>query len=470
MTAKFSGEELIQAACGEWLNGKMPEKPLAVYTDSRVEGRNSMFLALTGEKFDGHDFLSKAIENGAEALCISAEKKIPADCPVPVLMVNDTLEAYQKIANFHRRRFPELRMAAVTGSVGKTSVKEMLRAIFTAAAGYESKVLYTVGNTNNQVGVPQNLLRLTPEHTYAVIEMGTNSPGEIEPLSRCAEPQTAVVNSIAPCHLELLGSLEGIAEEKAKIWTGMRTGVTLPKTARISGVAVFPHECPGNVILASQSMPFRALRFGTTPEADVRGEYISGDLNGSTIRLTFPDGRSTVIEWAMTGEHQACNGAAAAATALALGIAPEVITAGLKNTSLPGMRMARSEKDGVIYINDAYNANPQSMAAALKMLSGSFPNGKGLIAVLGDMLELGNFEEAGHRETLETALRLLPESRIAAVGKRMSKAAEAIGSPANVYCCENAEKAGDLLKKIALPGNTVFLKGSRGMALEKALP
>ena len=218
----FSAEELARGAGGRWTDGRGTAVS-GVFTDTRQDGSGRLFIALSGENFDAHDFLPAAVSAGAAALCVAESKlgRLPEPCPVPVLAVADPLRSYQGIARLHRRRFPELTVAAVTGSVGKTSVKEMLCAIFTAAAGAE-RVLYTVGNTNNQVGVPQNLLRLQPQHRFAVIEMGTNHHGEIEPLSCCALPQVALVNSIAPCHLEFLGSLEGIAREKSRIFSVCR--------------------------------------------------------------------------------------------------------------------------------------------------------------------------------------------------------------------------------------------------------
>lgn len=458
----FSASELVLATGGEWRNGIVPQGSVAVYTDSRQAGEGNCFLALCGEKFDAHDFLQSAVESGAGALCVARdkEKSVAVTCDLPVLLVDDTLNAYQDIARFHRRRFATLRIAAVTGSVGKTSVKEMLRAIFTVAAGAEENVLFTLGNTNNQVGVPQNLLRLTDEHRFAVLEMGTNHHGEIEPLSRCAEPQVGVVNSIAPCHLEFLGSLDGVAAEKSHVWDG------LPP----DGVAVFSQNCDGVTVLTEKSAGYRALRFGSEDGADVRAEFLSGSLEGSLFRLTFPDGQAFEIEWSLTGEHQAVNAAAAAAAALALGVEPAEIAAGLSRTVLPGMRMARSEHGGVVYLNDAYNANPESMAASLKMLKRSAGIGDRLILVLGDMLELGAFEADGHCATLALARELLPQSRIFTVGSRMARAACTLGNPPEITVCESAAAAGAELKKRVRAGDTVFLKGSRGMALEGALP
>ena len=252
----FTGEELAAATGGRW-RGTPAAEVVGVSTDTRRAGAGMLFLALAGERFDAHDFLAAAAAAGCAALCIDASKesKLPSPCPVPVLLVDDTVRAYQDLGRFHRRRFPGLRLAAITGSVGKTSVKEMLRAIFTEASGDPGVVLATEGNTNNQIGVPQNLLKLTERHRFAVIEMGTNHPGEIAPLSRCAEPLTAAVNSIAPCHLEFLGDLAGVAREKSHIFDALSP----------EGTAVIPADAPAQEVLeeaAKEDKPILILFTG----------------------------------------------------------------------------------------------------------------------------------------------------------------------------------------------------------------
>ena len=447
----FTGAELAAATGGRWLGGTAVERVTGVCTDTRQDGSGKLFLALTGERFDAHDFLADAVASGCAALCVaeSARGKVPADCPVPVLLTKDTLHAYQALGRFHRRRFPELRLAAVTGSVGKTSVKEMLRAIFAeACGGDEEMVLSTSGNTNNQIGVPQNLLRLTAAHRFAVIEMGTNHHGEIEPLSRCAEPSAAIVNSIAPCHLEFLGDLAGVAREKSHIFDALSA----------TGTAVIPAECPAHDVLEAATKKFRCLQFGR----DVRAEYRGGALDGSSFTLYFPDGKNFTIHWALTGSHQACNASAAAAAALALGISPELIAAGLTRTKLPGMRMKITEIAGVCYVNDAYNANPGSMRAGFEWLA-EFADPARLILLLGEMRELGESSRREHDSIVATARRLFPGAEIITVGKEFA------GLDADAHL-ENSPAAAEVLGRMVRPGMLVFAKGSRGIRLEEALP
>ncbi len=445
--SEFNSSELAAATGGRWLTPP-PALLRGISTDTRQAGDGKLFLALAGERFDAHDFLAGAVDANYAALCIEEGKlgKLPAGCPAPVLAVENTLDAYQKIARLHRRRFPDLTVVAVTGSVGKTSVKEMLRAIFTAAAG-EDQVLYTIGNTNNQVGVPQNLLRLTKQHRYAVIEMGTNHHGEIEPLSRCAEPQAAIVNTVAPCHLEFLGSLEGVATEKSKIFTGLVSG----------GTAVIPAECPAREVLAAAAEPFRQLCFGK----DCRGELLDGDLGTSTFRLTFPAGETFDVTWSLTGEHQVANASAAALAALAASVPPAVIAAGLAGTRLPGMRSKITVINNVTYFNDAYNANPASMRASFELLKANRSRYTGMLLILGEMRELGPEAPAAHAETLRLARHLLPGARIFTVGEGFR------ASPGDRHFPTPEAAAPEIS---ATPGEVVFAKGSRGIAVELSLP
>lgn len=447
----FSAQELAEATGGRWVTDPGELRVDGVFTDTRQAGNGRLFIALAGEKFDAHDFLGAAIAAGSGALCIAERKlgKVPADCPIPVLLTDDPLRAYQAIARMYRKRFPELLLAAVTGSVGKTSVKEMLRAIFTEAAGAEH-VLYTVGNTNNQIGVPQNLLRLDPAHRYAVIEMGTNHHGEIEPLSRCALPQVALVNSIAPCHLEFLGDLAGVAREKSRIFCG------LPQ----DGTAVIPADCPAVEVLEEAAKPYRVLRFGEA-SGDVRARYLGGELEGSSFELLFPGGACFRISWKLAGRHQARNAAAAAAAALAAGVEPAVIARGLANTVLPGMRSRITRIDGVTYLNDAYNANPGSMRAAFEHLA-EFADPAHLVLLLGEMRELGGESEREHAEVFGLARKMFPGARIATVGAGFRHA----GAERHF---ETAPDARSFIAE-AKAGDLVFVKGSRGIAAEEALP
>ncbi|OGV59001.1 MAG: hypothetical protein A2X49_15020 [Lentisphaerae bacterium GWF2_52_8] len=462
MTPHISCAEAQTAVRGRWIRNAAPKDKVisSITSDSRRPCPGALFLALPGEKFDGHAFLADAIKQGAEVLCV-VEEKLPKDLNIPenvsVLAVNETVAAYQSLANFHRHRFPSLPVAAVTGSSGKTSTKEMLRAIFAAAYGAEA-VCATEGNTNNHVGVPQNLLRLTPEHKACIIEMGSNHHGEIAPLSRCAEPDAALITCIGRCHLEHFGDLDGVAREKSSIFSFLKPG----------GTAVIPKDCPQRKILEDAAKGKKILYFGNTPDCDVQSIYSGGHLHGSSFELHWKNGPSHKISWRLTGAHQALNAAGAACAAGALGVSPEKIAAGLAECSLPGMRMRVSEKGGITWINDAYNANPDSMAACLAWLS-EFAHPEKLILVLGDMLEIGSTAAQSHTETLQKAAKLIPGARIVAVGPMMLAAADSLSGLTAAKCGSSAEAA-PLVQALARPGDMVFLKASRGTKLEVVEP
>ena len=430
----FSWRELALFTTGWWLRRHpATDASCIVNTDSRSIGPGQVFLALRGERFDGHDFIPRAIDAGASA--IIAETDAPADCSTPWLQVEDCLRAYQDLGAFHRMRWPDMPLVGITGSSGKTSSKEIVAAILRAEF---AKVLATAANTNNLIGVPQNLLRLDDHHA-AVIEMGTNAPGEIATLTHIAAPSVAIITSIGPVHLEGLGSVEGVAREKASICEGLAA----------NGLAIVPEAWRHAV-----SAPKVVTIGGDYQVVD----YQARGLEGSSFGV-LRGGECLTIDWPVAGLHQAHNAAAAIAVADHLGIAPGTVAGALAEFALPGMRMARQEIDGVSWINDAYNANPDSMHALIDCLIGQ-PR---LILVLGDMLELGPDEASLHLDTLRYAQETLPEARLLAVGPRMTAAAAKLG----ITAAPDLDAARELLTPQA--GDSVALKASRGMALEKLI-
>ena len=427
-----------------------------IITDTREDCSGALFLALCGENFDAHNFLDAAVKSGAAALCIEktfADKINPA-WNIPVLLVDDTLAAYQAIANSYKKRFKNLRSLAITGSMGKTSCKEIIRSILVAAVG-EDAVYATKNNTNNQVGVPQNLLNLNSKHRFCVLEMGTNNFGEIEVLSRTLEPDVALINSIAPCHLEGLENLRGVAREKSKIFAALKP----------DGIAIIPMDCPEIDYLVKQTEKFRTMRFGM----DVEVIYHGGNLHGSCIELVFKDsGKRIKLDWSLSGAHQASNAAAAATAALALGIDAETIAEGLRNCVLPGMRMKVARINDIDWINDAYNASPESVAAVLLWLK-EFVKPEDLVLVLGDMLELGEVSSSQHEKVVAQAFELFPEATFIFVGAEMDRAGRTANIPNRCFC-RDSDMAKELIKPFLKAGKTVVLKGSRGMKLEKLWP
>ncbi|MBR7131509.1 MAG: UDP-N-acetylmuramoyl-tripeptide--D-alanyl-D-alanine ligase [Lentisphaeria bacterium] len=450
MAAVFLPDELSAATGGKWLSDLTPAGALAITTDTRCDNKGRIFFALAGERFDAHDFLMQAVDSGCEALCINRNREVSLPANIPVLTVDDTLKAMQNCAAMHRQRFAGLQVFGVTGSVGKTSVKEMLRAICSCASSAD-KVLYTIGNTNNQIGVGQNLFKLDSCHKFAVLEAGTSSPGEIAPLAAMIMPHGAIVNSIAPCHLEKLIDLNGVAKEKSAIFS------TLPD----NGVAVFPAECAGKDILRTAAGKRRIVTFGIDGKGDIFAKFISGELTGSTFDLHFPDGTIHRISWHLTGIHNAINAAGAAALAWACGIPAEIIARALPQTELPGMRMKKTVINGVTFYNDAYNANPASMLASVNLLANASLPGR-LILLLGGMRELGDSSFAEHRNLLALIKEKLPGAITLTIGKEFENLS------GNHW--QTPEEAGKYLLSILKSGDTVFAKGSRGNAVEKALP
>ncbi len=458
----FMIDEIVRAVSGTVLFGKERRLRITrIVTDSRKDCSNALFIPIKGEIFDGHAYLGQAIKMGAAAVLTEPEVEIPPNVAeqAVVIEVANTTTAYQALGRYHRNRINGLKVVAITGSSGKTSTKEMLRSIFIAAYGADA-VLATEGNTNNQIGVPQNLLRLTPLHKVAVIEMGTNHHGEIEPLSRTALPDVAVITFIGSCHLEFLGSIDGVAQEKAKIFSGLNH----------EGIAVIPAEGGGQYILEHETSGIMTFRFGLDFDGDLTSRYLGGNLNGSSIELYFKGIDKTVkIDWKLSGRHQASNAAAAAAAAFAMGVPINKIVKGLSTCTLPGMRMKITERDGVTWINDAYNANPDSMSSSLEWLSEFIESDK-FVLIMGDMLEIGETSQTEHLKVLNKALNLFASSemKLVAVGKEMCHAKETLneGKSARISFYPDSTEAAKALANVIGPGMSVFLKGSRGIKLE----
>lgn len=445
--------EVVAFCGGEIINVNPDVKIKKVETDSRKDLTDCIFFALKGERFDAHDFLEQAIAANAAILCVEKGREIKK---YPCWCVDDTLKTYQKLGAFLLQK-AAIPTVGITGSVGKTSVKEMTRSVLEEKFGI-GKVLFTEGNTNNHIGVPQNLMRLTAEHKAAVIEMGTSSFGEITVLSEIVHPDAALINTIAPCHLENLINLEGVAKEKSAIFDFAQK------------LAVFPADIPQTEQLkkAAEAKKLTIRNFGKTSAADFYYSDFSGSISGSSFVLHCGN-ESVIINWTLQGEHQAQNACGAAAIGKFFGMTLQEIAAGLQKTALPGMRAKITEKDGVHYYNDAYNANPASMYALLKLIAECIANGefelKDVILLVGDMLELGENSLAEHRNILQSASYLLPGAVILTVGKNYAQSA----ADFNVEAFADAVSAGHRLQELLADGKWVFLKGSRSMRMENAL-
>lgn len=456
----FSFSELYDLCSGSWLSSVQPATPAVitgVFDDSRALIPGSLFIAIEGELADGHNFIRQALAKGAAGLIV--EKAPDAallaelrDKSLPCLQVKDSLVAFQQLAGAWRQKFPELQVLAITGSSGKTSCKELCAAIL--EHNFPGKVLKTEGNTNNHYGVPRNLLRISENTAYAVLELGSNHHGEISELARLVDPQYSLISNIGPAHLEYFGDLQGVATEKASLFA---------ETAK-EGTAIYPQQSTGLTTMQNAAKGKKQLSFGDCPEADIRAEYLGLCKDKFRIRLSWKDSaESYEFDWKLPGKHQALNAAATAAFGSAIKLDKEQIIAALQNCSPSQGRMQLFEKDGIIWCNDAYNANPASTKAALLSFAEICQNTEKVVLILGDMRELGKHSAAEHLKVLQLAKEKFPDARIVTVGKEIANAAKELQ-------LENFPDA-DTIKADVLPsikvGAKVLLKASNGVGLHR---
>jgi len=425
-----------------------------VKTDSRGKLLNSLFIPLVGENFNGHAFLSKAIEQGASALCSSEGftlevVRLAKKSGVALFSVENTLTFYQEVARAHRLSFKELKVIAITGSSGKTSTKEILAKLLGEGT------LKTEANTNNLIGVPQNLLRLTAKHKYAVIELGTNQFGEIGQLTEICQPNIGIITSIGGAHLEFFKDRDGVAKEKTDLFVKMAEG----------GTAIFPIEEMNQPYFESAIKGLNSITFGDLNSgADWVGTEVSAMLNESTVLVKNSTCDAIQFSWQLKGNHQAINASAALAAVDALGIfEPSLVIERLSGFSLPGMRGQITEKSGVQWINDAYNANAESTIASLIWLKKVTDSIEGTLhIVLGDLLELGESAKGEHLKVLEHLIKEKQCENLWLVGENY----EAVNSISTARCFKDTRALKQAFYHSLKDGDAVFLKGSRGIKLE----
>jgi len=450
----------LEATRGILVGPKDERRFRGICTDSRHLRAGELFLALKGDRFDGHDFIAQVIEAGAAGVVTARERwEAMGGSPlaVPVIVVEDTLTALGDLAAFWRRLHP-VPLVAITGSNGKTTTKEMVAAIMMR----HCPILKNEGNLNNLVGLPLTLLELTTGHEAAVVEMGMNHPGEIARLTRIAAPDVGLITNIHPAHLEGLGSIEGIQAAKGELFSGLSSRATI----------VVNRDDPRVVQLAT-SFPGRQVRFSTVdPAAHVTVARILGMDHESTRFVLRLGDENREIRIHVAGRHHLANAVAAAAVAWALKIASVAIIEGLATFRPFDKRMEVLALAGGVYlINDTYNANPGSMTAALQTLRALKAGGRAL-AVLGDMLELGERSSELHREVGRVAAREGVDYLLA-MGKEahhlLGGAAEGGMLPERLI--QGADH-GELARKVRAlftPGAWVLVKGSRGMRMEKVV-
>ena len=426
-----------------------------IATDTRALTGGELFVALTGEHHDAHAFAADAVAAGAAGLVVARPIALPPDLDASVLQVGDTLRALQDLAADLRRRVAPC-VLAVTGSNGKTTTKEMLAAIL-ERAGAPERVLKTQGNLNNLIGVPLTLLGLAGDETHAVIEMGMNAPGEIRRLTEIADPDVGLITNVGPAHLEGLGSVEGVARAKGELFTTMR-----PRA-----IAIVNAEDP-HVAALGAAFPGRVVRFGAGTA--ITAEGVRTDERGAAaFRLRVGNG-ATDVRLRIPGRHNVMNALAAAAATSAVGIELAAIRAGLEAAAPIGSRMrVVTLASGVTVVDDSYNANPASVAAALESLAAAPATRR--IAVLGDMLELGPASAAQHRAvgTLAGTLGLAALYLHGDFAGETAAGAAAGMPAAAIHVGANHAAIAAALVADARRGDWVLVKGSRGQRMEEVV-
>lgn len=451
-------QTIVAAAGGRLMQGDPDAVFAGVSIDSRTIAPGEAFVAIRGEVHDGHAFLPQVLAGGATSGVVVAESALPgiADLlrshpQLPCVAVADTTRALGDMAAAHRRGSPAA-VVAITGSNGKTSTRRMTVAVL----GRRFEVLEPARNLNNQIGVPLTLFRLEPRHRWAVLELGTNMPGEIARLAEICRPDIAVLTNVGPAHLERLGSLDGVAAEKGALLAGLAPGGRAVLNADDSRVAALAARLGDRVVLFGTAAParVRAAAVAATPA----GIEFDLDLDGATERVRLP----------AFGRVMVHNALAAAAVGMLVGLTPAEIAAGLAAFQPVAGRMGVTAlPNGVHLVDDTYNANPASMRAAIETLSDLRGPGRALL-VLGDMRELGADAGRHHRDLG----RLAAQARVDLVfacGEHAGEVAEgalAGGMPAGAVVTGSRDRIRDAVTAELRPGDWVLVKGSRAMGME----
>ena len=457
MLPVFSLADVLAATDGRLIAGSRDSIMGGVSTDSRKIKKGNLFIALTGENFDGHTFVQKALEDGAAGVLVADVRKINLErvgAEAGVIEVDDTLRALGDLAQAYRRRF-STPVVGLTGSSGKTTTKEMLSCILTQ----EKMVLKTEGNLNNLIGLPQTIFRITGRHEIAVLEMGTNTRGEIQRLTQIAAPDIGLITNVGPAHLAGFGSIDVVGEEKGDLFLNMNP----------SGIAIVNLDDEA-VCRAAKRWSGRRVTFSMMAGADVSvNEIRKNGFRGTSFNLLI-DGRAHKVDMKIAGIHNIYNAMAAAATALACGVSTESIQRGLTMFAAVGGRMEIIKlQNGAYLINDAYNANPASVREALLTLK-DLKNSHNAFVFLGDMLELGASAPEMHRRigmllaTIGVAAVFLQGdfAHVTAAGAREG----GLTDEQVLYLSDDEAAVADLKRQLRR-GDWILVKGSRRMKMDR---
>jgi UDP-N-acetylmuramoyl-tripeptide--D-alanyl-D-alanine ligase len=451
---RFSLDFVVKSVNGTMLTSTGSGWAEGVSTDSRKIRPGEIFFALAGDNFDGHDYIEKAREAGAAAIVASNSRKVPGDnSATMVIMVNDTQAALQKLAGAFRQQF-DIPIVAVTGSVGKTTTKDILAECLTPLF----KTLKTPGNFNNDIGLPLTLMSLEAEHGAAVAELGMSAPGEIARLAAIVKPTYAIITNVEPVHLETMGTIENIARAKCEILDF----IAADKFVLINGDDELLCKTASNFAV-------KQYKFGYNTDCDIKILQVQTTTSGIVAELSL-FGQTDTFILPVPAKQLAYNLAAAVGVAYLMGVNLSDIKAGLLNYQPSGNRLNTTALSaGGLVINDTYNANPVSMMAALEVCK-DLGAGRRTVAVLGDMLEMGDYEVAGHMRVGEKAAELHLDMLVT-IGARaayIGQGAVLKGMPADrVMHFNNQDESLAWLKLYVSQGDVVLFKGSRGMELER---
>lgn len=418
----------------------------SVSTDTRNIEKGCVFIAIKGDKFDGHDFAKQAVENGAEA--VITDREIDG---IPCIVTENTRTAYLKLAEYYRQKFNPI-LVGVTGSVGKTTTKEMIALVLSE----KYNTLKTSGNLNNEIGLPKTLFNLESSHEAAVIEMGMSALGEIERLSRTAHPTTGVITNIGFSHIENLHSQQGILQAKLEILRGMDS--IAPLVVNADDVSLYP---------LTYQLGREVLSYGIkNPDSDFRAVDIREDDDRTYFTVEYREGRKDIM-LPCIGRHNIMNALAAYCIGIKSGLTPDEIASALAKYKPDGLRQNIVQKGEQTVIVDCYNASPDSMKASLTVLS--LLKNPRKIAVLGSMLELGELSPMLHEKVAEFAYEAKTD-KLFCYGdecKYMTKRAMELGI--DVTYINDKKELAETLKDYLRPEDAVLFKGSRGMKLEEVI-
>lgn len=442
--------EILDATGGKVLCGNNPgEEFHGLSIDSRTIKSGELFVALRGQRFDGHDFLMDALRIGRGAMV-----SIPPPLPIKgktIIYVNNTLRGLQALANYRRKR-ANIPVIAVTGTNGKTTTKELIASVL----GLRFRVLKSSGNLNNQIGLPLNLVNISNEFDYAVLEMGASIKGDIKELCDIAEPDYGVLTNVGQAHLEGFGSIDVIRDTKLELLDAV-------------GVVIANHDdrflmegIEGRI----KSSRKRLITYGIDRTSDIRACNLNLSDSGSSFDVLIGDKGYINLNLRIPGRCNVYNALATVSISNALGIPAEDIKRGIESFEGVPMRLEFKKIKGVTVLSDLYNANPSSMEQAIRELVRLKKSRA--IAILGDMLELGASAVDAH-DKLAELIKRLPIDVFVAVGPLMAKVAEKLSDDRETYVFKDSEEAMGILSSICREGDTVLIKGSRGMKMERIL-